>query len=141
MQRIRVTTSFDITQTGVKRPYKQQTLPITINNNLIETEDDWNFLRRQHSNWESVLQVLLFRIQPMDLSDVVKEGDKWTFTFSSDREGVFLLQNDPLGALKEDAEGTPILIGLTEAVESVPYICTSGDNQNIWFEEYEEETN
>lgn len=135
MQRIKVTTSFDITQTGVKRPYKQQTLPITINNNLIETEDDWNFLRRQHSNWESVLQVLLFRIQPMELSDVYREGDKWAFTFENERMDVFLQDGDPLGALKNDFDGTPIILGLEEQPETKPYICTQGDHQNIWFEE------
>jgi len=134
MQQIKICTAFDITQTGVNRPYKQQPLPANINGTHINTVEDWNHFRRQQSNWETVLQVLLFRTQPMQLSDVVRDK-KWCFTFSNETEDVFLLDGDPVGALKRDFEGTPIIVGLTETTKMLPYIHTSGKDQNIWITE------
>jgi len=134
MQQIKICTAFDITQTGVNRPYKQQPLPTKINGMDINTVEEWNRFRRQQSNWETVLQVLLFRTQPMQLSDVVYDK-KWCFTFANETKDVFLLDSDPLGALKRDFEGTPIIVGLTETTKMLPYIHTSGKDQNIWITE------
>jgi len=137
MQRIKICTSFDITQTGVNRPYKQQTLPVNINGNVINTVDDWNRLRRQQSNWETVLQILLFRIQPVNITNPEKQGtaSKWCFTFESETELAFFKDGDPLGALYDDFNGTPIILDLGEKKGLLPYISTSGTKQNIWFEE------
>ena len=134
MQQIKICTAFDITSTGVNRPYKQQTLPAKINNKIINTIDEWNKFRRQQSNWETVLQILLFRTQPMQLSEVTYDK-KWCFTFVNETEDVFLLDGDSLGALKKDFEGTPIIIGLDEKENVLPYIHTSGKDQNIWITE------
>jgi uncharacterized protein YukJ len=134
MQQIKICTAFDITQTGVNRPYKQQPLPTKINGMDINTVEEWNRFRRQQSNWETVLQVLLFRTQPMQLSDVVYDK-KWCFTFANETKDVFLLDGDPLGALKRDFEGTPIIVGLNETSKVLPYVHTSGKDQNIWITE------
>jgi len=134
MQQIKICTTFDITPTGINRPYKQQTLPTKINGKDIKTIDEWNRFRRQQSNWETVLQVLLFRTQPMKLSNVAYDK-KWCFTFVNETQDVFLLDGDSLGALKRDFEGTPIIIGLDEKENVLPYIHTSGKNQNIWITE------
>jgi len=135
MQQIKVCTSFDITQTGVNRPYKQQALPTKINGNKINTVDEWNKFRRQQSNWETVLQVLLFRTQPMQVTDAVIENKRWCFTFINESVDVFLVDADPLGGLKQDLEGTPIITGLDEQLEVLPYIHTQGRDQNIWITE------
>jgi len=137
MQRIRICTSFDITQTGVTRPYKQQTLPASINNNTINTVDEWNMLRRQQSNWETILQVLLFRIQPINITKPEKQGtvSKWCFTFESEVKAAFSKNGNSLGALYEDFNGTPMILGLNEKKGLLPYISTTGTKQNIWFEE------
>lgn len=134
MQQIKICTAFDISPTGVNRPYKQQTLPANVNGMDINTVDEWNKLRRQQSNWETVLQVLLFRTQPMQLTEIAYDK-KWCFTFSNETVDVFLLDGDPLGALKKDFEGTPIVIGLDETLTILPYIHTAGKNQNIWITE------
>lgn len=134
MQQIKICTAFDITPTGVNRPYKQQTLPVKINNKIINTVDDWNKTRRQQSNWETVLQILLFRTQPMQLSEV-NYDKKWCFTFVNETADVFLSGGDSLGGLKKDFEGTPIIIGLDEKENVLPYIHTSGKDQNIWITE------
>jgi len=135
MQQIKVCTAFDITQTGINRPYKQQSLPTKINGKEINTVDEWNKFRRQQSNWETVIQVLLFRTQPMQMTDTTIENNRWCFTFVNETVDVFLIDNDPLGGLKQDLEGTPIIIGLDEHAEILPYIHTSGNNQNIWITE------
>jgi hypothetical protein len=135
MQQIKICTAFDITQTGVNRIYKGQQLPAKVGGIIINTIEEWNSLRRQQSNWETVLQILLFRTQPMQISEVSQKNKQWYFTFVNETEGVFLADDDPVGALKQDFEGTPIIAGLTESVEVLPYIHTSGENQNIWIEE------
>ena len=135
MQQIKICTAFDITQTGVNRIYKGQQLPTKVGGIVINTVEEWNSLRRQQSNWETVLQVLLFRTQPMNLSCVTKDQDRWCFTFDNETEGVFLVDNDPVGALKQDFEGTPIITGLLESSTVLPYIHTSGENQNIWIQQ------
>jgi hypothetical protein len=135
MQQIKICTLFDITQTGVNRPYKQQALPTKINGNEINTVDEWNKFRRQQSNWETVLQVLLFRTQPMQVTDAVIENTHWCFTFINESVDVFLVDADPLGGLKQDLEGTPIITGLDEQLDVLPYIHTSGKDQNIWITE------
>jgi hypothetical protein len=40
---------------------------------------------------------------------------------------------DPLAGLKQDCEGVPMMLNLTEQPSLAPTITTSGDNQNIWF--------
>ena len=134
MQQIKICTTFDITQTGVNRPYKQQSLPTKLNGKEINTVNEWNKFRRQQSNWETVLQVLLFRTQPMQLTEIAYDK-KWCFTFVNETADVFLLDNDPLGALKRDFEGTPIIVGLDETAKVLPYIHTQGNDQNIWITE------
>jgi hypothetical protein len=135
MQQIKICTAFDITQTGVNRIYKGQQLPTKVGSTVINTIEEWNQLRRQQSNWETVLQVLLFRTQPMQLSDISRENNRWCFTFVNETIDVFLADGDPVGALKQDFEGTPIITGLSESVEVLPYIHTLGKTQNIWIEE------
>jgi len=135
MQQIKICTAFDITPTGVHRPYRQQNLPAIINNLQINTVEEWNHYRRQHSNWQTVLQVLLFRTQPVQMSDITSQDDVWCFTFVNETTDVFLLNTDPVGALRQDFEGTPIIVGLDEKTTVLPYIHTHGENQNIWITE------
>jgi len=38
-----------------------------------------------------------------------------------------------LAGLKQDCEGVPMMLNLTEKPSLAPTISTSGNNQNIWF--------
>jgi hypothetical protein len=38
-----------------------------------------------------------------------------------------------LAGLKQDCEGVPMMLNLTEQPSMSPTITTSGNNQNIWF--------
>jgi hypothetical protein len=67
---------------------------------------------------------------------VPKETDgAWEFEFRSESEGVFEMHgdSDPLAGLKQDCEGVPMMLNLTEQPSMSPTITTSGNNQNIWF--------
>lgn len=60
----------------------------------------------------------------------------WNFSFETDRLGIFEIDSDPLGALLNDCNGVPMLIGLTENNPELfftPYIITSGDVPNTVF--------
>jgi hypothetical protein len=64
-----------------------------------------------------------------------KKDTAWEFEFRSESEGVFEMHDnpDPLAGLKQDCEGVPMMLNLTEKPRLAPTISTSGDNQNIWF--------
>jgi hypothetical protein len=63
----------------------------------------WNRSRNQQRNWETLLQILGLRAQPMDLG------------------------------LLNDCNGVPMLTGLTEKSGVERTISTHGADQNIWF--------
>lgn len=131
MQKIKVATLFDCTATDV-RSYRRGEL----------AEEDWNFKRNQQRNWETMLQCISLRCQPLNISGPYcftnNEGKLyWTFTFENDREDIFLQDGDPLGALKSDCHGVPMLVGLTESDRELfltPYIITTGDRPNTIFD-------
>jgi hypothetical protein len=112
--------------------------------------------RNQHRNWETVLQALSLRTQPLNIVEpVVKEldltdeypdvfGDMyagkhkvWVFSWAVDREDIFVLGDDELGALKQDFEQVPMISGLDETARFMleifhPY----GGIRNIVFSSY-----
>lgn len=130
MQKISVATMFDCTNSGV-RSYRRGDL----------NDEDWNFKRNQQRNWETVLQCVSLRCQPLNISGPYcfsNENDQlyWTFNFEIDRQDIFLQDNDPLGALKADCHGVPMLVGLNESIKELfltPYLITTGDQPNTVF--------
>ena len=129
-------TRFDITATGVTGHFKQSRVPFTDRaGNKITDTDSWNRARNQQRNWETLLQIISLRTQPIDLTVPVKKNAEWEFEFDSESEGVFEMHGnpDPLAGLKQDCEGVPMMLNLTEQPSLAPTITTSGDNQNIWF--------
>lgn len=130
MQKIKVSTVFDCTKTGV-RTYR-----------IHSDNDDVIFKRNQQRNWETLIQCLSLRCQPLNISGPynfsTNEGNLfWQFTFETDRDEIFADGNDSLGFLKQDCNGVPMIIGLTETERELfltPYLITSGDNPNTIFE-------
>jgi hypothetical protein len=125
--RIRVNTYFDITETGVNRAYKGQRLPTKINGNHIQTADQWNLMRKQQTNFETVIQVLSMRGTPVEISVPVLHNGTWSFCFSIDNVAVYGYNMD---LLKQELVGVPMTVGLTEKVELDSYLT----NKNIWVE-------
>jgi hypothetical protein len=126
-------TLVDITQTG-------------ITHNKPEVE----YQRNQQRNWETVLQCLGLRTQPMDIlgpksTTMVIDGDTfgemyqgkqqvWVWTFNIEREGIWKEGADPLALLHKDFNEVPIIQGLNETARFIlPIFYTSGAIKNIFF--------
>ena len=127
-------TLVDITATGVTRYRPEQ-----------EHERD------QQRNWETVLQTIGLKTQPMmingpvvtesNLADGWQFGEYyqgrhriWIWTFAVETMDVFLSNNNPLGLLIEDFEQVPIIQGLNETARFImPIFYPHGAIKNIYF--------
>ena len=131
MQKIEVATFFDCTNTGV----------VGHRRNIELNGDEYQFQRNQQRNWETLLQCISLRCQPLNISKVysnIHESGKmyWKFGFETDREDIFSSGNDSLGLLKKDCQGVPMIVGLEESEKELfltPYLITGGDACNIFF--------
>ena len=129
-------TLFDCSLTGVTGHYRSSEIPFVDRaGQTIHNQPAWNHSRNQQRNWETLLQIISLRTQPVDLTVPVKKNAEWEFEFDSESEGVFAMHGnlDPLAGLKQDCEGVPMMLNLTEQPSLAPTITTSGHNQNIWF--------
>jgi hypothetical protein len=125
-------TLVDITETGVTRDRGTQELE-----------------RNQQRNWETVLQCIGIRAQPMNMVSKVEELDLdylefgemytgkqrvWSFGFLVEHKEVFAKSNQPLGLLDDSFDQVPVITGLTEtALFMLPIFYTSGAIKNIYF--------
>jgi len=126
-------TLVDITQTGVTH-------------NKPEVE----YQRNQQRNWETVLQCLGLRTQPMDIvgpksttmlidEDTFGEMYRgpqqvWVWTFNIEREGIWKEGADPLALLHKDFNEVPIIQGLGETARFIlPIFYTAGAIKNVFF--------
>lgn len=125
--RIKVNTHFDITETGINRVYRGQSLPARIRGRTVKTVEEWNRLRLQQNNFETVMQVLGMRGTPADVTKPQHKDGVWSFVFDVDNT---LVYGEGLELLKQELEGTPMNTGLTEK-EGLAQFLT---NDNIWFE-------
>ena len=127
-------TLVDITATGVTR-YRL----------------DQEFQRNQQRNWETILQTIGLRTQPMmlkgpvatesNLSDGWEFGASyqgrhriWIWTFAVEHEDIFGTYDDPVAALLKDFEQVPIISGLNETARfMLPIFYPHGAIKNIYF--------
>jgi hypothetical protein len=129
-------TLFDCTHTGVTGHFRPQQLPyVTKTGVTINTPEDWNQARNQQRNWESILQIISLRTQPMNVVLPVKQMDGWHFAFEVEAEGVLSSEfgSDNLAGLIADCEGVPMVTGLNEKEIVTATLHAQGTNQNIWF--------
>ena len=129
-------TLFDCTFTGVTGHFRENQLPLVTKTDLvIKTPADWNRARNQHRNWESLIQVISLRTQPMDVVLPKKQLDGWYFEFEVEAEGVLSSghNTDDLAGLVADCEGVPMITGLDESVAITSTLHAAGADQNIWF--------
>lgn len=141
--RIRCSTLFDITMTGVSRRH-------------VATVDDVAKQlkqRNQQINLETILQIISMRCQPEEISNpdtvIVDLNSKiwgteyhrsmktikiWTFEFSVHQRDVFFDGVDELGNLYADSNGVPMIVNLEESSRLAEQINTSKELKNIHFE-------
>ena len=146
-------TLVDITKTGIVSPYKDN-IPAFLDDadNIIADENSWNKSRNKQRNWETIVQIIGIRAQPIMLEEPVIhkdiplseyefgtayqdiESNIWTFSFSVEHRGVFDHPERPLGALIDDVQGIPILSGLGETVSFPKNVFdTVEETRNIYF--------
>ena len=127
-------TLVDITQTGV------------INNVY-----GGDMSRDQQRNWETVIQTIGLRAQPMIIDGpfIVESKDpssfefgemhlsaqrSWVMSFGVEHKDVFKVDQDPVANLNLDFNQVPIITGLTETARFIlPIFYTSGAIKNIYF--------
>ena len=125
-------TLVDITNTGVTRDRGTQ-----------EHE------RNQQRNWETVIQCISLRAQPMNMVQQIQEMDLehlefgemytgmqkvWSFAFTTEYEDVYTKLDDPVGFLDDSVDTVPVITGLDETARFLlPIFYTSGAIKNIYF--------
>lgn len=131
MQRVELSTLFDLTQTNVKGHRRNADLD----------DETYNYKRNQQRNYETVLQCIGLRCQPLNIKGPWvfsnNEGELyWQMSFETDREQIFAKGTDPLGILKQDFNGVPMIVGLDETYKDLfftPYMITEGKSANTIF--------
>ena len=119
MPRYKIKTTVDITRSNPSR-------------------EDTNSVRNgQQLNFNTLLQGIGMRAnvewdndpQPVEYQDT----KEWFWEFETEQVDVFATKDDPVGLIKQDLQGIPVIRNLTETVAlEKPIFITSGDNQNIW---------
>ncbi len=127
-------TLVDITQTGVIRDVAGKELE-----------------RNQQRNWETVLQCIGLRAQPIDIHmkfgplevdlDTFDFGEMytgrhkiWVANFVVEHADVFARADDPLYYLNQSFDEVPVITYLTETAKFLlPIFYTSGAIKNIYF--------
>jgi len=116
MDRIKIRTKIDITQTEVRHPQQGN-------------ERELN----QYRNFTTFLQVLGLRSVFNIIEPPNNQNGEWTMVIETDRDDVFSDGNDPLGLLKQDLDNVPIITGLEENFDiKQPLIKTKGKNANTF---------
>lgn len=134
--RIRCTTQFDITATGVSGNHSRNRLPFrdAVGEDITDIEH-WNRSRNRQRNWETLQQILNLRTLLEDITkpERIDIDDKncWRFEFEIDRASSIEIDGDALGALKLDCDGVPMILGLDESSGLESYLV---HGHNIKFE-------
>jgi hypothetical protein len=134
MTKIQCRCLFDITATGVTGHFKSSRIPFCDRaGRSIVNESTWNISRNQQRNWETLTQLISLRTQVIDLTDPKKINGVWEFEFATETADVYGTAEDPVGVLRNDANGVPMLSMIDNQINSSELIA-QGLDQNIWFE-------
>jgi len=137
MIRVKCSTRFDITETGVKnRSHKARIVFRDATGREITNELEWNRARNQQCNWETVNQVISLRTLPENISRPVHKADVgiWSFEFAVVDPASITHDSNPVGYLLNDCADVPMILGLNETPNITPFLISSGPDANIWFE-------
>jgi hypothetical protein len=135
--RVKCSTLFDITETGVKnRSYKSQMTFRDRANREITTPEDWNRARNQQCNWETINQIISLRTLPENITTPVQDADTriWRFEFNVVDPASIFCDGNPVGYLLRDCTGVPMILGLDEAAGISASITSAAPDANIWFD-------
>lgn len=128
-------TLFDCTATGVTGHMRTNDFPFkdaagqTVDNALA-----WNRSRNQQRNYETLIQLISLRTQPINVTDTDQNQQYWQFSFETENESVYGSGTDAFENLLQDCAGVPMVTNLGEQQSLNAVIETAGPRQNIWFE-------
>jgi hypothetical protein len=126
MPRYRITTLIDITRTDAKKSDNDQY--------RLAQQDNFNSLRQSIE----LRSIVSWHIDPVKqhgrLPDPLDgKASYWIWEFETERDDLFLRDNDPVALLKEDLHGVPIIDGLDETVNfEISAMQTQGQMVNTW---------
>jgi hypothetical protein len=135
--RVKCSTLFDITETGVKnRSYKSQMTFRDRSDHEITTPEDWNRARNQQCNWETINQIISLRTLPENITTPVQDADTgvWHFEFIVVDPASIFCDGNPVGYLLSDCVGVPMILGLDETAGLSASMVSIGPDANIWFD-------
>jgi hypothetical protein len=152
MEFITIYTLFDITRTGVLKNYTPD-IPAFIDDadQLVRNQAEWNRSRNQQRNFETLMQIISLRAQPIMLENpkifTVQSFDQmgfgsaiqggqtvWMVSFATEHTDVYSDASTALGLLVSECHNIPMITGLTETfLPNSQFIQTSGINTNTVF--------
>mgnify|MGYP003345749802 CR=1 FL=1 len=119
---------------------------------VIRSHESDNLQRNQQRNWETVLQCIGLRTQPLQIQNpseclvtdlkLLKFGDLyqgqqqkvWIWTWATEAADIYDLNGQELAGLLKDFEQVPIIAGLTETARFLlPIFYPHGPIKNIYF--------
>ena len=130
-------TTFDCSYTGVTGHFRSSEIPFTDRaGQLISNQAAWHRARNQQRNWETLMQVIGLKTQPLNVTKPIHKEHAWEFEFVAEATGVFSITDnpDPVAGLKQDFDGVPIMVDLNEKSGVVSTVTTTGPDQNIWLD-------
>jgi len=117
---------------------------------VIRDQDSDSLARNQQRNWETLLQCIGLRTQPLNIQspEIIGPADLsqyhfgdfysgehriWTWAWTTEREGVYDLNGRIQAGLLQDLEQVPIITGLTETARfMLPIFYPHGTIKNIY---------
>jgi hypothetical protein len=138
----KIKTLLDISNTGIVSDFREEVpLPFVDDlKNIINNQETWNQSRNRQRNWETFVQAISLRAQPIMLTAPVVEtitsdwydGEQkvWTFEFGVEIKDVYADKNDPVSLLNEVLNQVPIITGLTETATITPSMIDTLTNIN-----------
>tara|TARA_R110000823_G_scaffold75450_3_gene172614 strand:+ start:5281 stop:5790 length:510 start_codon:yes stop_codon:yes gene_type:complete len=133
----------DITRTGVLAPYKSDVSTFVDSaKQIVNDESAWTRSRSQQTNWETIIQVISIRTQPMSIRtpklhpnvdlDAHQFGslftglhNVWIFSFGVEHRSIFANKAGYFGSLFDDMHNIPVVTDLLETIEiNIPVFNT-----------------
>jgi hypothetical protein len=139
MQKIECYTLFDITATGINGHAKIAQFPyVSRHGTTIPDAISLSRARNQQRNFDTLLQLIGLRTQVFNVSapEITDHGPfgnyrTWRFEFDIEPQQQWTVDGDQLWMLKQDSEGTPMIVNLNETADIEPRIVVQGDQPNI----------
>jgi hypothetical protein len=133
--RISIATYFDCTATGITGNFRHAQIPsVDRAGQTINTEPEWYRSRNQQRNFETLTQLIGLYTQPLEITTPAHNPltRLWSFEFDVEFSGIFATEFDSLGLLKQQAHQVPMIVGLTESLQSQRQLLL---DVNIFFKE------